>query len=146
MWVFWGGTYKVSRVVWFHELRDSLDIALDGIWGTGKFQKESGFLQPLCLPLVLITPSQGVCGDMGVLLFLTDALPCLSSAAGLKGQQISLPKSAILFQQCLSSSSAPQKSVSSGKHRIWELFPPYHFTNLFTICICRSSISSSAAS
>lgn len=55
------GTYKVSRVVWFHELRDSLDIALDGICGTGKFQKESGFLQPLCLPLVLITPSQGVC-------------------------------------------------------------------------------------
>lgn len=85
------GTYKVSRVVWFHELRDSLDIALDGICGTGKFQKESGFLQPLCLPLVLITPSQGVCvcGDMGVLLVLTDALPCLSSAAGLKGQQIS---------------------------------------------------------
>lgn len=61
MWVFWGGTYKVSRVVWFHELRDSLDIALDGICGTRKFQKESGFLQPLCLPLVLITPSQGVC-------------------------------------------------------------------------------------
>lgn len=54
-------TYKVSRVVWFHELRDSLDIALDGICGTRKFQKESGFLQPLCLPLVLITPLQGVC-------------------------------------------------------------------------------------